>query len=108
MSNDTEGQKKAGLAKLGGGGLEKPNYPACHREITSQVILNLPEDQRPKERVICMSCTKAAWITSIANQQPQIDCFCLVTRSVTYSTYKRTEVLDCEIIYMLEQEEEGS
>ncbi|RIY89735.1 hypothetical protein IPC1293_31195 [Pseudomonas aeruginosa] len=103
MSNDIENsqpeEKKVTVQ-------QKPNYPACQREITSQVILNLPEDSRPKERVICMSCEQATWITSVQKRTPQIDCFCRVMRTMTYSTFNPTEVLDCDVIYMLEAAKE--
>ncbi|MNQ96689.1 hypothetical protein D3C85_1123050 [compost metagenome] len=97
MTDDTENQTKL-IAK-------EPVYPACQREIISQVILNLRPEDRPKERVICMSCAQATWITSVQKGTQQIDCFCRVMRTMTYSTFRPTDVLDCDVIYMLEEAE---
>ncbi|KGF62105.1 hypothetical protein LT42_25450 [Pseudomonas lutea] len=78
-------------------------YPVSEREITAQVILNLDEKDRPRQ-VICTSCPKAMWITSQQRGADQLDCFCLVMKQMTYTTWRPTKIFDCEVLYMLEAE----
>ena len=100
MTKDIE--KKSSLI------IKEPAYPACEREITSQVILNLRPEDRPKNRVICMSCEKGLWITSVQKGTQQIDCYCRVMQTMTYSTFRPADVLDCDLIYILEAEAEAA
>ena len=78
-------------------------YPACHRDITSTVILNLPAESRPKEHVICMSCEQALWNTYVEDGVQQLRCFCRAMFKETWQTYKPVAMLDCDVIYMLEE-----
>ncbi|CAH0299117.1 hypothetical protein SRABI13_04325 [Erwinia aphidicola] len=76
------------------------------RAVTSEVLLKLEEDGMPGLPIACKVCPAAMWQLTGKPESPQARCFCRVMHAFTWSSQQQEEILDCDLIYMTEEQAE--
>lgn len=76
------------------------------RAVTSEVLLKLEEDGMPGLPIACKVCPAAMWQLTGKPESPQARCFCRVMHVFTWSNQQQEEILDCDLIYMSEEQAE--
>ncbi|PII85132.1 hypothetical protein BL250_12485 [Erwinia sp. OLTSP20] len=76
------------------------------RAVTSEVLLKLEEDGMPGLPIACKVCPAAMWQLTGKPESPQARCFCRVMHAFTWSGQQQEEILDCDLIYMSEEQAE--
>lgn len=69
------------------------------KKYKSLVLNSVPSEILPEEDCACLNCPNGIWIAT----QSGVECFCLVTRSVTSETNSEHYPIGCDGI-MLQQE----
>lgn len=76
------------------------------KEITSEVLMKISPAELPALPMACKVCPAAMWQLTGNVEKPLIRCFCRVMHSFTWDSRNQEEVLDCDMIYQPEEEEE--
>ncbi|WP_143354463.1 hypothetical protein, partial [Erwinia amylovora] len=76
------------------------------REVTSEVLLKIEPDYMAELPIACKVCRAALWQLTGKVESPQPQCFCRVKHVYTWPALPGKEILDCDMIYMAEEQEE--
>lgn len=79
------------------------------REITSEVLLKLRTQDTLNLPVACRTCPAALWQTTGKPSRPdqlQVRCYCRIMHTFTWDKGTKEEILDCDLLYDQEDEEE--
>lgn len=77
------------------------------KEITSEVLLKLNAEALPVLPMACKVCPAAMWQLTGTVEKPCVRCYCRVMHTFTWDSKHQEEVLDCDLIYPQEEDEEA-
>ncbi|OLF56826.1 hypothetical protein BTN33_22705 [Aeromonas veronii] len=79
------------------------------KEVSSEVLNNLPEPLIPKENLACHVCPNAVWFTDCEDlTEPRLNVFCMIMRSIIWqSTESKTRIFvrQCDGMNIVQDEE---
>ena len=76
------------------------------KAITSEVLLKLKTEDLTRLPMACKVCPAAMWQLTGTVDRPCIRCFCRVMHIFTWDNRTQEEILDCDLIYQPEEDEE--
>ncbi|HDR3051873.1 TPA: hypothetical protein QCL04_005938 [Pseudomonas aeruginosa] len=78
------------------------------REVISEVLLKLEEKALPDLPLACKTCPAAMWqITGRDTAKVTARCYCRTMHTFTWDSKNQEEILDCDMLYATEEQEEG-
>jgi hypothetical protein len=84
--------------------------PSNGREVISEVLLKLAPSVLPKLPMACKTCPHAAWQITGKPERPEavtVRCYCPRMHTFTWDSRTQEEILDCDFLYDVEDEEEA-